>query len=398
MKRTNLVTKIVSILLFAALIAYLGVYLIRSLSRDIRTAPAVYLTVEESTPMNGILVRDEQYIESDEQYMSICAENGKMLATGDTIAVAYDSEEALERAGRIHELELEKQYILSALSGGSSDNSVAKKDSNIKYAVTQLAAAAACHETDTLYSATLNLSALVLDKKGVNATEVDLATIEDELSSLKQTAVRDTKTVTATESGLFCRSVDGYEHISYNDLADLTPDSLESLSKAPRDIPKSILGKLVASNSWYYAAVIKDKNAEKLNIGDSVNLDFGRYYTDPIRASVSSISSPSNGKCAVVLRCISAMPEMLTVRFADAEIVNNSCKGLRVPKEACYVDDDGTYVYTVTGLQAEKKYVNIIRDMKNYYLVKVSNDEKALKENNDIILTSHKIYDGMILE
>ena len=126
MKRTNLVTKIVSILLFVAIAAYMGLYLIHSLSRDIRTAPAVRLSVEESTLMNGIIVRDEQYIESDEQYLSICAENGKMVAIGDAIAIAYESEEALARAGRIHELELEKQYILSALSGGSSDNSASK--------------------------------------------------------------------------------------------------------------------------------------------------------------------------------------------------------------------------------------------------------------------------------
>lgn len=398
MKRTNLVTKIVSVLLFAALVAYMGVYLVHSLLKDIRTAPAVHLSVEESALMTGIIVRDEQYIESNEQYLSISAEDGKMLSEGGTIAVAYKSEEALARAGRIHELELEQQYIRSALSGGSSDNSVAKKDSSIKYAVTHLAAAAARHETDTLYSATLNLSALVLDNEGIAATEADLTTVQNELLSLKQSAEKDTKTLTATESGLFCSSVDGYEHITYGDITNLTPDKLKSLSDSSQDVSESVRGKLVSSASWYYAAVMKQEDADRLTVGSYTGLDFGRYYSDPVSASVISISSPSDGECVVVFRSISALAEMLTVRFADAEIVYDSYEGLRVPKEACYVDDDGTYVYTVTGVQAEKRYINIIKDMDNYYLVEISFSEKALEENNDIILTSHDIYDGMLLQ
>lgn len=398
MKRTNLVTKIVSILLFAAMAAYMGVYLFRSLSRDIRTAPAVCISVEESTLMTGIIVRDEQCIESGEEYLSICAENGKMLAMGDTIAVAYESEEALKRAGRIHELELEKQYILSALSDGSSDNSAAKKDSSIKSAVTQLAAAAARHETDTLYSATINLSALVLDKNGINATEADLTAIQDELSSLKQTAARDTKTIAASESGLFCSSADGYEHIGHEDLANLTPDRLKSLSAKPRDISRSVCGKLVSSSAWYYAATIKEEDAGRLTVGGLKDLSFGRYYSAPLSAVVVSISPPSDGECAIVFRCTMAMAEMLTVRFADAEIVYDSSEGLRVPKEACYVDDGGTYVYTATGIRAEKIYIDIIKDMDSYYLAYISSEEKSLRENSSIILTSREIYDGMLLE
>lgn len=398
MKRTNLVTKIVSILLFIAMAAYMGVFLVRTLAKDFRTAPAVYISVEENTLMSGIIVREEECIESNEKYLSICAENGKLLAKGDAIAIAYKSEEALERAGHIHELELQKQYIISALSGGSSDNSVAEKDSNIKCAVTQLAAAAARHETDMLYLSAHNLGALVLEKKGISTTDSDLTTVNNELSSLKRTASRDTKALTTTKPGVYCNSVDGYEHITYADLANLTPDKLKSLSDAPGDISDSVCGKFVSSSTWYYAAVIKKEDAERLSVGDHTDLDFGRYYSDPLSSSVISISSPSNGECAVVFRCTFAMAEMLTVRLANAEIVYDSFDGLRVPKEACYVDDDGTYVYTVTGIRAEKIYISIKRDMDNYYMVEISADEEALKENSHIILTSHDIYDGMLLE
>ena len=91
MKRTDALTKAVTALLFVAMLAYLGVYVIRSLSNDLRTAPAVYVSLTESASAAGIVVRNEQLITSSDQYLSVVAENGALLASGDTIAVAYNS-------------------------------------------------------------------------------------------------------------------------------------------------------------------------------------------------------------------------------------------------------------------------------------------------------------------
>ena len=120
MKRTDALTKIVSLLLFAAVAAYIGVYLIRSVSRDIRTAPAVYVSLTESATATGVIVRDETLVGSSKSYLSIVAENGRMLSAGETIAVSYNSEEAMARAGKLRELELQRQYIASVLNGRSS--------------------------------------------------------------------------------------------------------------------------------------------------------------------------------------------------------------------------------------------------------------------------------------
>ena len=106
MKRTNLVAKLVSYLLFIAMVAYLGVYIVQALSKDIRTLPAVYLSLSDSINLTGAIIRDEEYIESNEQHLIVNSESGKMLAAGETVAVLYSSEAALERAGQIHELEL----------------------------------------------------------------------------------------------------------------------------------------------------------------------------------------------------------------------------------------------------------------------------------------------------
>lgn len=396
MKRTNLVAKLVSYLLFIAMVAYLGVYIVQALSKDIRTLPAVYLSLSDSINLTGAIIRDEEYIESNEQHLIVNSESGKMLAAGETVAVLYSSEAALERAGQIHELELKQQYISSVLED-TADTSSEKKGVKIQNAIITLAAAAARHDMEQISPAALNLSALLLDQSDINASEVDLKTVQDQLFSLKQTAARDSKSITASGSGIFSSSNDGYEFLSYENLSGISASELISLTKEPGEIPENAFGKIVFSNAWYYVAVIRAEDAALLNIGDSCELDFNHYYSQPISGKVVSISGSEDGKCVAFFRCTSALSEMLLNRFADAEIVYNTHSGLRVPKEASYLDDGGAYVYTAAGPWAEKKYINILRETEDYYLVEASTEDNALAENSDIIITSKDIYDGMLL-
>ena len=64
MKKTNTFTNIAMFVLFAAMLVYLGVYLFRSTQQSYATAPAVLVTVSESGQASGIVVREEQVIES----------------------------------------------------------------------------------------------------------------------------------------------------------------------------------------------------------------------------------------------------------------------------------------------------------------------------------------------
>lgn len=405
MKRTNTVTKLISLLLFIAMAAYIGVYLIRSVSSDIRTAPAVYVELTETSAVTGMVFRDETLFDSGEQYLGIIAENGQLLSANDIIAVSYSGEEALERAGRIRELELQKQYILSVLEDDAGGDTVSKRESSIKTAVINLSSAAARHETEELASASVTLSSLVLKDPNVNATEVDLNLVNGELESLRQSAAYDTVAIRASSPGLFFSSTDGYEYIRPEKVKGIGPEDLRKLFDEPQDTPPTVIGKLASPLDWYYAAIVSSEGAEKLAVGKSATLDFGRYSSEPLNVTVISKTAGDDGEYAVVFRGTTAVSEMLSIREASAEIVFGKTAGIRVPKEAVYTEEpedesdlENTFVYTVTGLQAEKKYINIILETADYYLVEVSaNDASALRTGNDIILTGKDIYDGMLL-
>ena len=397
MKRTDTTTKLVSLLLFGALLAYLGIYVVRSLTNNVRMAPAVYISLSENAVSSGIIVRQESLIKSNEKYLSIVSESGHVVSLGETIAVAYSGEDALKRAAEIKELELKKQYISSVLSGAQSAENLSDRDSSIKSAVTSLASSAVRHETENLSSASIALSSLVLDNTEVNTTDVDLNLVSSQLETLKRNALQDTVAITADSSGLFSASPDGYEYISPEMLSSLDPDSLSKLEESPEEITDDVRGKLVSAFEWYYAATISEKDAARLKVGGDATLDFGRYCSNLLKAKVISISAPKNEVCVIVLRCTEATSEMLFVRRATAEIVFDAHEGIRVPKEAVLSDDKGPYVFTMTGFQAEKKYIDITWETDEYYLASISEDAAGLRVGNDIILTTKGLFDGKVM-
>lgn len=398
MKRTDTLTKIVSLLLFGVLAAYLGVYLISSASKDLRTAPAVYVTLTDSATASGIIVRDETLVRSSKSYLSIVAKNGRLLSAGETIAVSYNSEDAMARAGKIRELELQKQYIVSVLNGRSSEESISEKDVSIKSSITALAAAAAMHRTDELSDACLNLGALVLENTEIKTTQVDLDLVSQEISKLRQNSVYDTVAITAESVGLFSSGADGFENLKPSDLQNLTTESLRQLSETPQALPEDLIGKTVSSYEWYFAASISEEYAERFELNKSEKLDFGRYCPQPVKGLLIGKSGISDGQCVLVFRCTSSIAELLSVRKTTADIVLDTREGIRIPKDAVSSDENGTFVYTVTGLQAEKKYVDIAWETDDYYLAAAHGEKSSLRVGNEIILSTKNIYDGKLLD
>lgn len=398
MKRTDRLTKTVSVLLFIAMLAYLGVYLTRAFTDNLRTAPAVYVSLDDRALASGILVREEMLIESGERFLSVTAESGKMVSAGETLAVAYSGEESLARASRIRELELKQRYISAALSGTASIESLSDRDRAVKSSLTGLAASAARHDTEGLAGAAMSLSSLVFENSEIHVTDVDLGLVTDELQSLRQTSMSDTKRLTAARPGLFSALPDGYEHLSPQQLEGLTPEHLTVLIESPIPVSEQTYGKIAAPFEWYFAALVTERDAERLSAGESASLDFGRYSRSLLKTTVVSVSAPKDGEAAVVFRCTEGTSALLFVRRSTANIIFESHTGLRVPRQAVLSDEKGPYVYTITGMQAEKKYINITWETEEYFLVANTQEANGLREGNDIILTTKGLYDGKLIE
>ena len=412
MKRTNRLTNVTVIALFIAMLCYIGVYISNAVSNRLITAAAVSTTVREYALASGIVVRDEETQESKYAFVDVTAAEGIRISRGEPIAVSYANESGLERAGRIRQLELEITGIRTLLGSLSSAEDLAGRDKAVKGALLSLSSVVSRHDLKKLDETALRMRSLVFESEEAVVSQEDLFALEDELVELKNSSRVEIADIPAPEPGVFSTLLDGYEHLSPLNFESLTPETLRDMMQERRAVPDTAIGKLITSLTWYYVSLVSEDDIQNLELGHYVNLEFGRYYSSPIRAQIMQISEPLDGECAVVFSCNSGLVETLAVRQASAEVVYGEHSGIRIPAEALRADDiaEGevidldnkknppkTYVYALTGAQAEKKYVDVAYEGDGFLLVYPESDADALRDGNEIIVSGKNLYDGKIV-
>ncbi len=400
MKRTDRLTKFIAILLFLAFAAYAGVYAVRALRDTTVTAQAVAADFTLGGPASGIVIREETVLTSGEKYIDVTARSGAKVAAGAALATAMKSEAGLERANRMHELELEISRVSAALDELDSAADLTTRDEALRSAVSQLAAAVARHELGGLDSSALNLRSLLFSPDVSGVSKAQLRSLQRELDSLRSSTDSDAKVLSAERSGIFSTFVDGYESLSAADLSDLTPEALRELMDRPEETPDGAFGKLVTSYRWFYAAVIAEADAENLTVGRTATLNFGRYYGADIYARVLSKSEPEDGSVAVVFRCDTALADTLAMRRVTANVVFAAYSGIRVPAQAVHSDpaSGAAWVWTVTAMQLERKEVEMLYIDDDFALLAISPKADALRDGNTVVVSGQDLYEGKIME
>ena len=407
MKKTDLITKIAAALVFLALACYLGVYFWRSVKDPVVTAPAVITTVRAETLISGIVVRDETPLVSDAAYISLSVGDGKRVAKDSAVAVTYENRDAAARAERIRALEMEIRQAEGVLSGLVSAEELSARNTAVETAAWSLAAAVARHEVTLAEEHSLNLRSLLFANSAQTVTAGDLIVLRSELEKLKTVSTADTEAITAPEAGIFSTLLDGYEHLEISSLRSLTPAQLREMMDEPQDAPAGAIGKLVGSSRWYFAALLDaeafDAVSTTMTVGGRATLEMGRYYGLPLEVKIEDIGRVEDGGRVVVFSCTQALADTLAMRKATATLVVDEHSGIRVPKEAVHTEtaesgETRRYVYALTGVQAEKKYIEIVWETEDFYLAAEGVEGAALREGNEIIVSARDLYDGKIME
>ena len=399
MKKTNTFTNIAMFVLFAAMLVYLGVYLFRSTQQSYATAPAVLVTVSESGQASGIVVREEQVIASDKEFLSLSVDDGKEVANGGEIAIGVDSKAALDSASRARELKKEIASVSRLLSRAGSATGASDRDSDVRSAILQLNAAVSAGSTSELDDLCMDLSSLLCGSATGTVPQGDLDALNAALHQ-RENAGAGRGSITAPAAGLFTSTTDGYESLTPDMLENLTPDGVDALERTTPATPANAIGKLVTAKKWYFASVMNKADADRLNLGGSAALDFPQHYNSTVSAIVLSKSEPDDsGKVAVVFACNAALADTLAMRKTTADVVYSEHTGLRVPLKAVHMDDDGqAYVYVVTAAQLEKKPIEIIYQTDDYCLVAQSAESNALRAGNEIVVTGKGLSNGQVVK
>ena len=388
--------KTVAAVLVVLLSLYIAIPVVRQVTGRYETEPVTYITVTESGNTSGVIVRAEKLLSTDMPYVSLLAENGEEVAANSAVAVAVQNQSSLDVAHRANEVETEINYLRSLLSRLSTASDNAEQETALRSAVYRLSEASMREDAGELDSAVATLSTLLRGSAAQNSEEELNALIRETEDLRGQLSERDY--LYAPAAGIFSAETDGFEGLTPAVLDGITPEGVENLRAQGSDVADNVIGKVVTNHAWYYAAVMAEKDSDRLRVGDVTSLDFGYRSSRTVRASVRSISpTDREGQVAVVFRCSSALAETLSLRLAEAEVVFRSYSGLRVPKKAVHVEDGKTVVYTVSAGQMERKSVDILYTGEDFYLVEAGSEGSSLRAGNELIISGKNLKDGNVV-
>ncbi|MCL2748387.1 MAG: hypothetical protein FWE59_07015 [Oscillospiraceae bacterium] len=398
------VKRAIFLVLFIFVMSYMSYHVVNALTDPVGTVSVFLQTAETVTPLDGWFVRDEAVIGEPGGIWELMAETGQRLAKGDALALTYQDAQTLQAYNEIHELtsRLARLEIISQLDADPVN--VGEMDSAIHDALVELLDA---RDAGLLHGAAgqaVALRALLYKRSIIFEGGQDQNALAQDLETQLQAAqarIGDAQgAVASPDSGIFCAETDGYEAI-------LTPQNLDTLTAktvlalADRAVAPSAsaMGRLARGFSWYYVAVVpQEKLMGAMSVGGSLKLRVDNRITCDVR--VYRKETDKSGDCLLILEGDAYMAELITLRNAHCEILWGAQYGLRVPREAVRVNNDGKAgVYCMIFSQQKFKPVEILLERDNYYLVSYKPERTgALLPGDEVIVRGKDLYDGKVLK
>lgn len=427
MKQGSLNARIIMLLLLGAILLTIGVSAWNSLREIYPTVLAYTYTVSDSMEATGFLVRQESVLTGQGGTVELLPDEGEKVSRGETVALFYQSDDGLTQRQTLQQLLLEQEQLEYALAqaGGSSDS--AQLSTRVADAIADLRGAASSGDLTGLERQTLELKSLIykhsytFNQEGDStaALQASLDEVNTQIQTLTAQASQSTSRVTASQSGVFSGLVDGYESLITPDMLDsITPSQLEQLARQTPTENTSAIGKLITNSTWYFACTLPEEDAERLVEGRTITVRFSRDWSGEVDMEVERLSDPEDGKVLVVLSADKFLSDTTLLRRQTVELVFDTVSGIRLPKEALRVEQQTvtdpdteeekqvsvTGVYALVGQRAEFKEVTVLAEEDDYILVKAASTEtptqekKALRAGDKIIISSGELYDGKVID
>ena len=421
MKQGKPLITLVILILAATVAIYFAAYIYNALDDPYRTTQVYAYTSYDSVTVEGLVVREARVLPAQPGILEITRAEGEKVGTGQEIALVYRDSQAQANQVQIEELEMEIELLEYAIDQGGDLDSAARLDEEILQAVVGLRASYALGDCTQLRDQVMNVKSSVLKRGytyGEGLTPADLTArlrqLKEELTVLTRQSARATTRVTAPEPGVFSSLVDGYESLLTPDtVLQLTPSALQELIDNPAGEESGALGKLLTSNTWYFAANLPKQSAERLTEGKSATLRFSGELNREVEMTVEQIGPTEQNKTLVVFSSSRYLILTTLLRCQTVELIFDRWSGLRIPKQALHLEevtrtDDKTgepvsvqilAVYALVNGHAELREVEIVHEGEDYYVVRsVGTGPKVLRAEDTIITEATGLQDGLRLE
>jgi len=409
MKSGSFATKTIMVLIFLAVAAYFGIQGYRYFVNPISTTLVYQYRTEQTVEMNGWFVRDEQAVDCSDTLVEVGRAEGERVAAGKSVATVYQSAEALNTTRELEALTEQLEQLKYAQTAAKDTATALRLDGDIERELLSLRATLAAGSYGTLASEVSALKTTVLKREfayhGTSDLDERVAALESRIAGVKASIGGKTQTVRAPFAGTYSAVVDGYESVLRPDaLAALTPAELDAVTP---ERTTATAGKLIRGSSWYYAAAIDAETAAQLRVGQALLLRAASGVDFDLPVTVQSVGRAQDGRSVIVLTGDEYLSYVTMLRAQSAELILRTYDGLRIPKLALRVGEDGqTGVYCRVGLLAYFKPVTLLYQGEDYCLVvpgeiKATSDSQVtlytLRANDEVIISAGELFNGKVV-
>jgi len=403
---SNAISRIVMIVVFIAVLIYFGMAVFRSFQSPVRTQAVYTSVVEDRMEVTGFLVREEVPLRQEERgVVDVLLSEGEKAAAYQTIANVYQSADGPELTRQIRQLEQELEQLRDTQSRSIDTSDTIKLSDSILTSLATLQTSVAQGNLANLESQTSALKSLIFKRsytyEGNDVTlDEAIAVVAKELDGLRAAYTRNTTVIRTDQSGIYSGLVDGYEGLLFPALLpSTTPTLLDNLVRHPPNVDEESIGKLITSSSWYFTFPCTVEEADRFLVGNRVSVRFTRDISKELDMRVHSIGEPESGRVVVTLESNRFLSATTLLRQQTVDIVFGSDEGLYIPASALRVDENGVPgIYTVVGVQAEYKPVEIVAQGDGFFLVLPgSTNRTALRQGEEVIVSGVKLFDGKVV-
>lgn len=395
------IRKIIAILAAVMLLVYVAWQVTANLTEQIKTVDAMEVTVEEKISVRGWFIRQQTLVESESgDNAEYLVSDGEKIAKGARLAVFFSDEEsrrAYHQAQTLGDRLDALEYAYGMIQSGVDS---VKMDQLIADDIMELCSAFSGGETKDISTQYAAMQQLIASRGSTGedqeSFDARITQLKQEISACEKQYAAGSSYVKSGLSGYFVSGSDGYETLLSADALDtLTPEMLENLQ---RDSDREAVGSIVTGYHWYYAAVLDKEQASQLQTKNTVELYFPELSQTLVTMQVYRLQTYESGKALLILESSEMLPQYLTSREQDADLLLAVHTGLKVPTQALRQQDGAWGVYVLESNTMSFKPIEWVYQTDSYYLVPSAKSSKAgLYRYDRIIVQGKNLEDDRLI-
>lgn len=411
--KSGINSRVVFLLISVVILIYLGQKVISAFSVGIETTPAVQVTVNDSINAQGWFFRNEIPVSgSTGESVKHIVYSGERVQQDAPLAIVYSDADALALSQQLDPLENRIDLLDTALQSATDGADAAKLDQMIILSLQQMASQSKNGSGTALNSSAESLRTLALRREAGNvdtaAITAERDTLVMERDSLNAQLAGHTTQLTAPATGYFSEVIDGYEEILTVDaLEDITVDRFRELTETKPIVSNQAWGKMIQGFTWYLVTEISGEDAERFSVGQSLRVNFTQASLETPVSVYSIVKDRNSEDALLVLAGTEFNSEMVSMRQQPVEIIIATYTGLKIPKEAVYVQetttDDGVTrqdgVFILSGSFQKFKVIKKLYETEDFYVVEQSaTNSDMLVEQDQIIVSGKNLQNNMVVK